>query len=149
MLTFEPLLIDEDPTREIFANTFCQEIFKSYPAYYHKAGYHLPWIGYWVMREGNVVGVGGFVSKPAEGKVEIAYSTNKDFERQGVASFACKTLIAIAWQNDPTLLITAKTEPRQNASTTVLKRNGFKYAGVVQDHEIGDAWLWSLKPHSL
>lgn len=148
MLTFEPLLIDEDPGREIFANAFCREIFKAYPAYYHKVGYHLPWIGYWVMREGSVVGVGGFVSKPVEGKVEIAYGTNKEFERQGVASFACKTLIAIAWQNDPALLITAKTEPRQNASTTVLKRNGFKYAGVVQDHEIGDAWLWTLKPQS-
>lgn len=146
MLTFEPLLIDEDPTREVFDNSYCREIFQHYPAYYHKVGYHQPWIGYWVMREGKVVGVGGFVAQPSEGKVEIAYSTNKEFERQGVASFACKTLIDIAWQNDPTLLITAKTEPRQNASTTVLKRNGFKYAGVVQDHEIGDAWLWTLKP---
>jgi RimJ/RimL family protein N-acetyltransferase len=148
MMTLEPLLIDEDPSKEIFANAYCQEIFQSYPAYYHKVGYHLPWIGYWVMREGRVVGVGGFVSKPDEGKVEIAYGTNKEFERQGVASFTCKTLILIAWQNDPGLLITAKTEPRQNASTTVLKRSGFKYAGVVQDDGIGDAWLWLLKPQS-
>jgi RimJ/RimL family protein N-acetyltransferase len=146
MLTFEPILIDEDPTKDVFANAYCQEIFKSYPAYYFKVGYHLPWIGYWVMREGKVVGVGGFVSQPQNGQVEIAYGTNKECEGQGVASFTCKTLISIAQENAPTATITAKTEPRQNASTTVLKRNGFKYSGVVKDDGIGDAWLWILKP---
>ena len=55
-MTFEPILIDEDKTKEIYATSDCQEIFKSYPAYYYKTGYNPPWIGYLVIREGKVVG---------------------------------------------------------------------------------------------
>lgn len=41
-----------------------------------------------------------------------------------------------------------------DASTRILKRNGFVYSGIVKDHEIGDAWEWILNdnmehPHIL
>ncbi len=141
----EPLLIDEDSTKEIFANADCQGIFESYPAYYHKVGYNPPWIGYWVFRDGNIVGVGGFISKPIDGKVEIAYGTYKQYEGQGVASFACGQLIAIAKKTDATVIVTAKTVPEKNASVKILQNHGFEYTGVVQDDGIGDAWHWVLK----
>ena len=48
-------------------------------------------------------------------------------------------------QYDPTLLITAKTAPEHNASTKILEKNGFVFTAIVQDDEIGDAWLWKLK----
>jgi [ribosomal protein S5]-alanine N-acetyltransferase len=144
-MTFEPLLIDEDQTKPIFANAFCRSIFKSYPAYYYKVGYNPPWIGYFAIRDGIVVGVGGFVGKPLDGRVEIAYGTSKEYEGQGVASFSCRQLISIAKAADPALIIFAKTAPEHNGSTKILQRNGFEYTGIVQDHEIGDAWEWTYK----
>jgi [ribosomal protein S5]-alanine N-acetyltransferase len=144
-MTLEPLHMDEDQSNPIYANSYCQELFKSYPDYYHKVGYNPPWIGYFVVRDGIVVGVAGFVEKPVNGRVEIAYGTCKDYEGQGIASFSCRQLITIAKSTELKLIITAKTSPEENASTRILKRNGFEYSGIVQDHEIGDAWEWIYK----
>ncbi len=137
-----PISIDEDKTKEMYDNPDCQEIFKSYPDYYYKVGYHPPWIGYFVMRDGKVVGVCGFTGKPKDGRVEIAYGTFKEFEGQGIASFSCRLLINITKSTDPKLIITAKTAPEHNASTRILKRIGFEFTGIVLDEEIGDAWEW-------
>ncbi len=93
-MTFEPILIDEDKTKEIYANPDCRELFKSYPDYYYKTGYHPPWIGYMVISENKVVGVGGFTGQPKDGKVEIAYGTFKEYEGQGIASFSCKQVFS-------------------------------------------------------
>lgn len=144
-MKLSPILIDEDPTKAIFANPFCVEIFKSYPSYYYKVGYNPPWIGYFIMRDGKVVGVGGFTGKPMDGRVEIAYGTAKEYEGQGIASFACRQLIAIAKSTEPGIIITAKTAPEHNASNKILQRNGFIFTGIVQDEGIGDAWEWVLK----
>jgi ribosomal-protein-alanine N-acetyltransferase len=144
-MTLKPILIDEDPTQPIYANPFCQDIFKEYPAYYFKTGYHLPWIGYFVMREFQVVGAGGFVGEPKNNMVEIAYGTSKEFEGQGIASFACQQLIKIAQAADSNVIITAITAPEQNASTKILAKNGFECTKVVQDDDIGDAWKWVFK----
>jgi RimJ/RimL family protein N-acetyltransferase len=144
-MTFKPIAIDEDKTKEIYANPDCQEIFKSYPDYYFKMGYNPPWIGYFVIRDETVVGVGGFTGKPTDGKVEIAYGTFKEFEGQGVSSFSCKQLISIAKSTEPKIIITAKTSPEHNASTKILERNGFEFKGIVQDEGIGDAWEWVHK----
>ncbi|MDQ2719927.1 MAG: GNAT family N-acetyltransferase [Bacteroidota bacterium] len=144
-MTFEPIHIDEDETKERYASPDCQEIFKSYPKYYYKTGYNPPWIGYFVIRDGKVVGVGGFTGKPKDGRVEIAYGTFKENEGQGIASFSCRQLISIAKTTDPKVTITAKTSPEHNASAKILKRNGFEFSGIVQDEGIGDAWEWVLK----
>lgn len=144
MINLEPILIDIDTTKQIYANENCKEIFMSYPSYYYKVGYHPPWIGYFVMQDNKVVGVAGFISKPVNGRVEIAYGTFPEYQRQGIASFACQTLINIAKSEDADVVITAKTAPEINASVTILKRHGFIYTGIVQDEEIGDAWEWVL-----
>ncbi|HLX93552.1 MAG TPA: GNAT family N-acetyltransferase [Puia sp.] len=143
-MTLVPIHIDEDSSRDIYANPECQEIFQWYPSYYYKVGYNPPWIGYFVLRDGEPVGVAGFVKKPVEGRVEIAYGTFKKNEGQGIASFSCSALVEIARKTDPGLIIFAKTEPRKNASTTILEKNGFCYMKVVQDADIGDAWEWVL-----
>ncbi|MEP6582702.1 MAG: GNAT family N-acetyltransferase [Ginsengibacter sp.] len=148
-MTFEPLHIDEDKTKEIYANPDCQELFKSYPEYYYKTGYHPPWIGYLVIRDNMVVGVGGFIGKPKDNRVEIAYGTFKKFEGQGIASFACARLIAITKEKDPNIIITAKTSPEPNASGKVLQRNGFTFTRMVQDDGIGDAWEWVHNEESI
>lgn len=147
-MTLQPINIDEDKTKEIYADPYCQELFKSYPDYYYKVGYNPPWIGYFVIRDDKVVGVGGFTGQPKDGRVEIAYGTFKEFEGQGIASFTCKQLISISKTVDPEIIITAKTSPEHNASTKILERNGFEFTGIVQDEEIGDAWEWVLKNQS-
>ena len=147
-MNLKPLLIDEDKSKDIYANEYCQELFKSYPEYYYKTGYNPPWIGYLVFREDTVVGVGGFTGQPIEGRVEIAYGTFKEYEGQGIASFTCQQLVAISKSVDPTVIISAKTAPENNASAKVLKRNGFEFTGIVQDHGIGDAREWVLKVNS-
>jgi [ribosomal protein S5]-alanine N-acetyltransferase len=141
-MTLEPIHIDEDQSKEIYANLDCQEIFKSYPEYYYKTGYHPPFIGYTVIRDGRVVGVAGFTGAPKDGRVEIAYGTFKEYEGQGIASFSCKQLIVITKAFDPNIIITAKTAPEQNASNKILASNGFLFTGVVHDDGIGDAWEW-------
>jgi [ribosomal protein S5]-alanine N-acetyltransferase len=143
-MELRPVLIDEDKTKEIYDNPYCQNIFQSYPAYYHKIGYNPPWIGYFVLRDGKVVGVGGFTGKPTEGRVEIAYGTCPELENQGIASFTCRQLISIARTTDPVVTITAKTAPEMNASANILQKAGFQFTGVVQDEGIGDAWEWVL-----
>lgn len=134
--------INEDKTNKIFASADCQQLISMYEDFYPKIGFNIPWVGYFVVRQNQIVGSCGFVGQPRDGKVEIAYWTFKEFEGQGIASFACKELVVIAYQNDPNLTITAKTAPEHNASTKILENNGFMFTEIVQDDEIGNAWLW-------
>ena len=113
--------------------------------YYLKIGFNKPWVGYFVFNDNQIVGTGGFTGQPKDGKVEIAYWTFKEFEGQCIASFACKELIAISKKTEPCITIIAKTALEHNASTNIFRNNGFEFSKIVQDHDIGDAWLWILK----
>ena len=137
--------INLDKTTDFYSSDDCQMLLQSYEEYYPIIGYNLPWIGYFVVRDNQIVGSCGFTGQPKEGKVEIAYWTFKEYEGQGIASFSCKELVLISQQYDPTLIITAKTAPEHNASTKILEKSGFIFIEIVQDEEIGDAWLWTLK----
>lgn len=144
-MKLEIIELNIDKSNEIYSSDDCQFLLKSYDEYYSIIGFTVPWVGYFVKRNNEIVGSCGFTGSPKEGKVEIAYWTFKAFEKQGIASFACKELISITQKTDPTIIITAKTAPEYNASTKILQNNGFIWTEVVQDHEIGDAWLWTLK----
>jgi RimJ/RimL family protein N-acetyltransferase len=117
-----------------------------YETFYARIGDTAPWLGYFILRDEQVVGTCGFAGQPAEGCVEIAYWTFPEFEGQGIAFAASGALIRITRAADPALAITAKTAPEPNASSRILEKHGFARAGIVQDHEIGDAWLWRLDP---
>ncbi len=134
-----------DKTANLYSSADCQILLNSYEEYYRKIGYYLPWVGYFVIKDNQIVGSCGFTGRPNEGQVEIAYWIFSEFEGQGIASFSCKQLVLMTKQYDPTLLITAKTAPEHNASTKILEKNGFVFTAIVQDEEIGDAWLWKLK----
>jgi RimJ/RimL family protein N-acetyltransferase len=135
----------EDKTNEAYNSSECQQLLEAYEDFYPKIGFDLPWVGYFVMRDEKIVGSCGFVGRPKDGVVEIAYWTFKEFEGQGIASFACQELVSIAHKADQGVRVTAKTAPEYNASTKVLEKNGFVFKEIVQDHEIGDAWLWIRK----
>ena len=138
------LQLNEDKTNELFHSEDCQTLLKMYDDYYPTIGFNLPWVAYLVIRDNQVVGLGSFKGEPKQGEVEIAYWTFKQYEGQGVSSFVCRELISIAFNNAPEILITATTAPEKNASTKILANNGFVFKKIVQDHGIGDAWLWEL-----
>jgi [ribosomal protein S5]-alanine N-acetyltransferase len=136
----------EDKTDTLFDSPDCQLLLQMYEDYYPEIGFKLPWVAYLIVKQNRVVGSCSFTGQPKDGKVEIAYWTFKEFEGQGIASFACSELINIAQHADPNITITAKTAPEQNASTKILANNKFIFTQIVQDEEIGDAWLWILQP---
>jgi [ribosomal protein S5]-alanine N-acetyltransferase len=139
------LNINEDKSDKLFASSDCQTLLEIYDDYYPKIGFNLPWVSYLIIQQKQVVGSCGFTRQLIDGKVEIAYWTFKEFEGQGIASFACKELVSIAYQTDPSLIINAKIAPENNASTKILENNNFIFTEIVQDEEIGNAWLWTLK----
>ncbi len=136
---------NEDKTAKLFESTNCQILLQMYEDYYPQIGFNLPWVAYLIVKQNQVVGSCSFTGQPNDGKVEIAYWTFKEFEGQGIASFACKELIKISQATDLNITITAKTAPEHNASTRILENNKFVFIEIVQDEEIGDAWLWMLK----
>lgn len=144
-MELRPIELNVDKSKEIYASENCKILLNAYDDYYQNVGYHFPWIGYFVIKENQIVGSCGFKGKPKDGKIEIAYWTFEEYERQGIATFSCKELILISQQFNPSIIITATTAPENNASTKILQNNGFEYTQIVQDHEIGEAWLWTLK----
>ena len=128
----------------MYSSEDCQQLLKMYDNFYPQSGFRIPWIGYFILRQNQIVGSCGFVGHTGK-EVEIAYWTFKEFEGQGVASFACGKLVPIAYQADPSLTIRARTSPEYNASTKILKNHNFFFSGIVPDEEIGDAWLWIHK----
>lgn len=144
-MKLKPITQNEDKTNQAYVSADCQQLLQMYDDFYPKIGFNIPWIAYFVVRQDKIVGSCSFVGQPQEGKVEVAYWTFKEFEGQGIASFACKELVRIAKQTDPNVTITAKTAPEKNASTKILENTHFVFTGIVRDEEIGDAWLWTHK----
>jgi ribosomal-protein-alanine N-acetyltransferase len=103
-----------------------------------------PWCAYVGWREDVPLGFGGFKGKPDEGNaVEIGYLTFPAHEGQGVACAVAAGLVAIARERDIAAVI-AHTLPQENASTGVLRRNGFVCDGEAEDPDEGTVWRWRL-----
>ena len=97
-----------------------------------------------VGRESKVVaGNAAFVGPPNEnGEVEIAYGIVPAFEGRGYATQVARALTEFALADDRVTCVYAHTLPEDNASTRVLKKNGFTFAGEVQHPEDGLIWRW-------
>ena len=145
-MTLLPIDVDVSLNSKFKGNPECEAILCVYPDYYERVGYNKPWIGYFATVDGNeIIGCGGYKGKPREGKIEIAYGTFKNFEGKGFGTEICRQLVLLSLQTDPSIRITARTLMEINASTTILKRNGFECLGVVYDEEDGDVWEWEFK----
>jgi len=139
-MELKPIELNIDRSQEMYSSTNCQLVIDAMIESYTRNGFNKPWVGYFACKNNQVAGTGGFVEKPTNGKVEIAYWTFEEFEGQGVASFICNQLIKISKSTDTTIIITAKTAPEHNASTKILQKNGFAFNEIIKDEEIGDAW---------
>jgi len=93
-----------------------------------------------------IVGNVGFKGPPDDqGMVEIAYGIVPDYEGRGYATEAAGLLVTFASANSDVTLIRAHTLPTNNASTHVLRKNGFEHIGEVIDPEDGLVWRWERR----
>lgn len=102
-----------------------------------------PWADWWALDSSEaIVGLCGFKAPPdADGTVEIGYGSFPKVEGRGVATAMAQGLVAIAAANGARTVI-AHTLLIDNASATVLRRNGFTSMGTVIDPEDGEVWRW-------
>jgi [ribosomal protein S5]-alanine N-acetyltransferase len=122
-----------------------EAIAATYPAnadLYRRVGFTPPWVSYVAVDSGQAVGGGAFVGPPREDRVEIAYFTLPEFQGRGYATRTAAELVAIAREFMPGTTIVALTLQEHNASTKILKRNGFKLFGNARDPDAGDVWEW-------
>ena len=149
-MTLLPIELDVSLNSKFNENPECAGILSVYPDFYNRVGFKKPWIGYFATIDGiGIIGCGGFKGQPQEGKIEIAYSTFKNFEGQGIGTEICRQLVLLSLQTDPSIRITARTLMEFNGSTTILERNGFKCLGIVFDKEDGDVWEWEFQNTTL
>lgn len=115
---------------------------------YTNIGFVPPWVSYVALADSTPVGGGAFVGPPVRGRVELAYFTLDECEGRGFATRTARGLIEIARDHEPGVILTAKTLPETNASTRILQRHGFGHVGDTVDDDVGQAWLWELRPAS-
>jgi RimJ/RimL family protein N-acetyltransferase len=125
------------------------------PDWLEKVGKSLapdPWLhGFAIQRKDDSapIGMGGFKGPPdGEGAVEIAYGIDPHCRGQGYATEAAGALVEWARQDSRVRIIRAHTLPAQNASTRVLEKCGFEFAGEVDDPQDGPVWRWELRRNS-
>ena len=139
----------DDFLKEMLENppldAFIAEAARQTRAHQTHTGATCPWIGYFARRDGEWVGLCAFVEPPRDGAVEIAYGTAPAHQRRGIATAMAGWLIARAFAEKGIEAVVANTAPEFNASTRILVRHGFVRDGVVQDHEIGEAWHWKKR----
>jgi [ribosomal protein S5]-alanine N-acetyltransferase len=112
-------------------------------------GSSAPWGGYLAADPATeaVVGTCAFKGAPDErGAVEIAYYTFAPFEGRGYAGAMVQALLGVAAATPEVRQVVAHTMPEANASTRVLERAGFRFAGEVEDPEDGPVWRWERLP---
>ncbi len=103
-----------------------------------------PWCGYIGRCDGVPMGFGGFKGDPDDmGEVEIGYLTFPVYTGKGVATAVAGELIAIA-KREGLATVSAHTLAEENASTAVLRRNGFIRDGESHDPDEGTVWRWRL-----
>lgn len=104
-----------------------------------------PWCGYIGWSADSVpLGFGGFKGAPDDdGATEIGYLTFPVAEGQGVAKAVAAALVKIAAANGVRLVL-AHTLCEENASTAVLRANGFIRDGFGEDPDEGIVWRWAL-----
>ncbi len=107
MITLHPIIPTSAREHPIFGKGRCLEVLDMYETFYARIGDSAPGLGYFILRDEQVVGTCGFAGQPAEGCVEIAYWTFPEFEGQGIAFAASGALIRITRAADPALAITA------------------------------------------
>jgi ribosomal-protein-alanine N-acetyltransferase len=139
-----PIANSVQENKQFDAYPLCRETLAMSVEYYGKVGFNPPWICYFALEERVLVGSGGFKGKPREGRVEIAYGTFEQHQRKGIGTAICNELIRTALEHDPSVRICARTLPDNQGSIGVLRKNNFRYTGLVNDEEDGEVCEWEF-----
>jgi RimJ/RimL family protein N-acetyltransferase len=137
-----PIKKDLEENEEFSQNPLCHESLQMSVDFYKRVGFRPPWICYYVQQGDELVGSAAFKGQPINGTVEIAYGTFGRFQRQGIGTGICKTLVDLALKTDSSIRITARTLPESNFSAKILQKNNFVCLGTVNDPEDGEVWEW-------
>lgn len=130
---------------EVVVDDFLTEVIEPTVAHYKQVGFVTPWIGYVGVEGNHPVGVCGYKGPPNDGRVEIAYGTAPGHEGQGIATALAAELVQIAQTTAKGLTIVAQTLPEENASTSILKKLGFRMTGTVEHPDDGLVWEWEFQ----
>lgn len=138
--------IDENGnlSEEVTLNDFLRGVIEATVAHYQSTGFVSPWTGYIGLEDDLPVGVCGFKGQPVDGRVEIAYSTAPGHEGKGVATELASELVRIARGEEANLTVFAQTLPEENASTSLLKKLGFRMMRTIDHPDDGLVWEWEL-----
>jgi RimJ/RimL family protein N-acetyltransferase len=96
--------------------------------------------------DGSLVGLGGWKGYAVNGVVELGYSVAPARQGRGIATAAVHEFISRA-RAAGLASVVAHTLPESSASTSVLKRCGFRHVGEVPDPDgqvEGVVWRWAL-----
>ncbi|HEY9000202.1 MAG TPA: GNAT family protein [Mucilaginibacter sp.] len=132
--------LEENP--EFTAHADCQESIYMCVDFYKRVGYNPPWICYYVQQEGNLVAAAAFKGQPLNNKVEIAYGTFPQYQKQGIGTQIAQMLVQLSLQTDPSIRITAQTLKEENYSVRILRKNNFQLIGTAIDEDEGEVWEW-------
>lgn len=83
--------------------------------------------------DGTPVGGVGFRGPAVNGEVEIGYEIEAPYRRKGYGEEAVKALTDWAFEQEDAYLISAETEPGNEASRALLHKLGFKASGVGRE----------------
>jgi len=101
-----------------------------------------PWIyGFTArLRDGDVIGMGGFAGPPEDGMVEIAYAVDEAHRGKGYATEIAQALVEYAFACDEVQVVRAHTLPDGAASKRILAKCGFRHVGEINHPEDGLIW---------
>jgi ribosomal-protein-alanine N-acetyltransferase len=133
-----------EENKEFANDPQCQQSLEMTINFYRSVGFSPPWIGYYAIKEYQVVGCAAFKGRPVNNKVEIAYATFDLYQRKGVGTEICKLLVELSLKADPAVRILARTLPEKNFSTRILEKNAFTCLGIVNDPDDGEVWEWEF-----
>jgi RimJ/RimL family protein N-acetyltransferase len=143
-----PIGRNGEAAAEVAIDDFLRRVVEKCVRHFGQVGFVEPWIAYIALGNSGPVGTCAFKTAPLEGRVEIAYGTLPGQEGKGIATAMAKELVRIAREQDEGLTIFAQTLPEENASTSVLKKLGFRRIGPVEHPEDGTVWEWELAPRN-
>lgn len=107
-----------------------------------------PWLPYLFLfrPEQAVVGFGGFKAVPGPDRVvEIGYSVAPSYQNKGVATFAARQLIEVAFTSGLVDCVHAHTLAEPSASTRVLEKCGMTKTEELVDPDDGVLWRWEIR----
>lgn len=93
--------------------------------------------------DGALVGNAGWKGAPVDGTAELGYAVAPDRRGKGIATTTVRLLIARG-HTAGVRLVRAHTLAAESASTSVLRRCGFAWAGEFVDPEDGPVWRWEF-----